>query len=97
MSDRRSASVNKGNQGSMLASYSDQSTMASKENLQQMSSWCLDSGSALHMCNDRNLFTEFHPQKNFRIQLAVNKSAKVTGIDKVFIIVPFDANKTYVL
>ena len=82
MSDRKNASVNKGNQGSMLASYNDQSTMACKENFQQISSWCLDSGSTSHMCNDRNLFTEFHPQENSRIQLAVEKSAKVTGIGK---------------
>ena len=79
----------------MLASYSDQSTIACKENLHQMSSWCLDSDSTSHMCNFKNLFTEFHQQENSRIPLTVDKSAKVTGIGTVLIIVPSDTNKTY--
>ena len=95
MSDQKDVSVNKGNQGSMLASHSDQSTMACKENFPQMSSWCPDSGSKSHMCNDKSLFTEFHLQENFKIQLAVVKSDKATGIGEVLIIVPFDTGKTY--
>ena len=47
------------------------------------------------MCNDKNLFTEFHPQENSKIQHAVDKSTKVTEIGKDLIIVPSDTGKTY--
>lgn len=40
------------------------------------------------MCKDRNLFTGFHPHKNSRIQLAVDKSVKIMGIKTVLITVP---------